>query len=100
MAPAPRTAYDRSMAKLRHSLTVLLAVLGLITALGWTGASRAAAPLGPLAAEQAHDNGCGHAMAPAHHRGPMSLADELCATCCAVLPPLGRVARQAPAALA
>jgi hypothetical protein len=78
------------MAKVPRSLLVLLAALGLLTALGWTAASLAAPP----AATQAHEDGCGHAMAP-HRHGPMSLADEMCATCCAVLPPLARIAPRA-----
>ena len=75
------------MVKLRRSLLVLFAALGLMTALGWTGASLAASPIGPHAAGRARDDGCGHAMTPARHHGPMSLADEMCVTCCAVLPP-------------
>lgn len=77
-----------------------LVVLGLLSALGWSGASIAAAPFGPAAASQTHGDGCGDAMALAHHRGSMSLADELCATCCAVLPPLARVAQQSPVPMA
>jgi hypothetical protein len=83
----------RRMAKVPRSLLVLLAALGLLTALGWTGASLAAPPFGPPAATQAHEDGCRHPMAPTH--GPMSLADEMCATCCAVLPPLARIAPRA-----
>jgi predicted metal-binding membrane protein len=79
------------MAKVRHSLLVLLAALVVMTATGWTGTSLAAAPFGQAAA-QAHDDGCGHAMAPGRHHGPMSLADEMCATCCAVLPSLAYIA--------
>jgi hypothetical protein len=80
------------MTKVRHSLLVLLAALGLMTALGWTGASLAAPPFARPAATQAHDDGCGNAMAPTHRHGPVNLADEMCATCCAVLPPLARIA--------
>ena len=87
-------AYTPPMAKVRHSLVVLLAALGLMTALGWTGASLAA-PINPPATTHVRDDGCGHAMAPAHHHGPMSLVDQMCATCCAVLPPLARIAPRA-----
>jgi hypothetical protein len=79
------------MAKVTHSLLVVIAALGLLTALGWTGASLAA----PSLAAQAHEDGCGHAMAPTHRHGPTSFADEMCATCCAVLPPLARIAPRA-----
>jgi hypothetical protein len=82
------------MAKVHHSLIVLLAALGLMTALGWTAASLAA-PIDPPAITQAHDNGCGNAMGAAHHHRPMSLGDQMCATCCAVLPPLARIAPRA-----
>jgi len=84
------------MRRARHSAVSLLVVLGLLSALAWSGASLAAAPFGPPVAGQTHAHGCGDAMAAAHHRGPMSLAGELCATCCAVLPPLARVAHQTP----
>jgi hypothetical protein len=83
------------MAKVPHSLLVLLAALGLLTALGWTGASLAASPFAPPAVSQAHEDGCGDAMTPTHRHGPMSLVDEMCATCFAVLPPLARIAPRA-----
>jgi predicted metal-binding membrane protein len=83
------------MAKVSHSLLVLLAALGLLTALGWTGASLAAPPFAPPAVSQAHEAGCGHPMAHTHRHGPMTLADEMCATCCAVLPSLARIAPRA-----
>jgi hypothetical protein len=83
------------MAKVSHSLLVLLAALGLLTALGWTGASLAAPPFALPAVSQAHEAGCGHAMAPTHRHGPMSLADEMCVTCFAVLPSRARIAPRA-----
>ena|SRR5437764_15242643 len=87
------------MERARYLAVSLLVTLGLLSALGWSGASLAAAPFGPSAANQAHGDGC-REMAPAHHRGPMSFTDELCATCCAVLPPLAQVPHQAPAPVA
>ena len=81
------------MSRARHLAVSLLAVLGLFTALGWSGASLAAPMDAPA---MAHRDSCGHAIGPASRHRPMSLADEMCATCCAVLPPLARVL---PAAL-
>ncbi|MFL6764140.1 MAG: hypothetical protein ACJ8FO_02970 [Sphingomicrobium sp.] len=79
------------MPRARHLAVSLLTVLGLLSALGWSGASLAVPMDSPAVMAMAHGDGCDGAMTP-----PAGHEQELCATCCAVLPPLLRIAGPLP----
>jgi hypothetical protein len=77
------------MAGVRHMLLVILAVTGLVSALGAAGAAAACPAPPPISMPAAHDDGCGH-------RAPVSHEVLNCAACIAVLPSLGRVEAPVP----
>ena len=80
------------MPRFRRALLSLLAVVGMLTALGWTGAVLAC-PTNALMAHAAHDSrACPHARPPAKPQ-PVSRGGPMCtAACIGVLPPFVDVA--------
>jgi hypothetical protein len=85
------------MPRLRRILLSLLAVLGLMSTLGWN-ATAMACPLdnAPTAASATHRHGCSHAPAPSRSQLPAQ-PGQLCAACIAVLPRPMQIASAAPA---
>jgi hypothetical protein len=80
------------MPRFRRMLLSLLAVIGLMSTLGWN-ATAMACPLDTIA--RAHSDGCGHAPTPAKSQLP-SHAVQLCAACIGVLPHPMQIATTAP----
>lgn len=79
------------MGRVRHILLSLLAVLGLLTALGWTGVALACPSNSVVSAPAMHDDGCGHASTPAKPRSA-NHDGQICASLCfGVLPQLPEV---------
>src|SRR6185437_10191814 len=79
------------MPRLRRMLLSILAVLGLVSTLGWNSTAMAC-PLVTVAS--AHSDGCSHARAPARPHLPAQ-PSQLCAVCIAVLPPPMQIASAA-----
>jgi len=81
------------MTRVRHALSVLIAVAALLSTLGWNSQAIAACPMeGPAMAMS------GHKMH--YHRGPAPATADVgpnCAACLAVLPALAPVGAAAPA---
>jgi len=78
-------------------LLSLLAVVGLLSTLGWN-ATAMACPIDTAraAASAAQGDGCGHAPAPSKSQPPANSV-QLCAACIAVLPrPMQIAANEAP----
>jgi len=84
------------MPRFRRMLLSLLAVVGLLSTLGWN-ATAMACPLDSVtaAAPVAHNHGCAHATPPAKPQLP-SHPWQLCAACIAVLPRPMQIASNAP----
>lgn len=82
------------MPRVRRMILSLLAVLGLLSTLGWNAAALAC----PLdAAVTAHSDGCSHAPTPAPAKPQLpGNQGQVCAVCIAVLPPPMQIAQAAP----
>lgn len=80
------------MERVRHTLLVMLAILGLLSALSVSSAA-VACPYAPAALPAQHHGGCGHD-APASQPNQSA---PLCAACIAVLPSLATPGPQKPA---
>src|SRR5437868_15307969 len=88
-AGAAPSATTLPMPRARQLAVSLLAVLGLLSALGWSGASLAAPMDSPAVMAMAQGDGCGGAISP---NAPIGHDQQLCAICCAVLPSPLRIA--------
>src|SRR5690348_16104382 len=83
------------MPRLRRMLLSILAVLGLVSTLGWN-ATTMACPLDSAAPAVAmHGDGCSHAPTPAKSRLPAA-PGQLCAVCIAVLSRPMQIASSTP----
>ena len=72
------------MVGVRHALLVVLAVIGLVTALSVSSAA-VACPAAPTAAPVHHHGACGHSVPASQPNQPPPM---FCAACIAVLPSL------------
>ena len=92
VASPPGSAYKPHMPRIRRMLLSLLAVIGLVSTLGWD-ATAMACPLDTVVT--AHSDGCDHSPAPAKPQLPGHPV-QLCAACIAILPLPMQIAANAP----
>src|SRR5438874_13102416 len=88
-AGAAPSATPLPMPRARQLAVSLLAVLGLLSALGWSGANLGAPMDSPVVMAMAQGDRCGGAISP---NPPAGHDQQQCATCCALVPSPLRIA--------
>src|ERR1043165_4391441 len=79
------------MTRVRRILISLLAVIGLLAAIGWEGTALACPSNSVAAAPTVATDGCGHASMPAKPQLPSHQVQMCASLCFGVLPPIAQL---------